>query len=91
MDGPRDYHTKQSKSERERQRPYDYHLYAESKIRYKLISETESQTRRTDLWLPRERDGMGGLDWELGTSRCKVLHIEWINNEVLLYSTGNHI
>ena len=24
-------------------------------------------------------------------SRCKLLHIEWINNKVLLYSTGNYI
>ena len=24
-------------------------------------------------------------------SRCKLLHLEWISNEVLLYSTGNYI
>ena len=26
-----------------------------------------------------------------GISRCKLLYIEWINNKVLLYSTGNYI
>ena len=26
-----------------------------------------------------------------GTSRCKLLYIEWINNKVLLYSIGNYI
>ena len=26
----------------------------------------------------------GGLDWEFGISRCKLLHIEWMNNQVLL-------
>ena len=31
------------------------------------------------------------MDWEFGVSRCKLLHIEWINNKVLLYSTGNYI
>ena len=31
------------------------------------------------------------LDWEFGTSRCKPLHAERINNKVLLYSTGNYI
>ena len=31
----------------------------------------------------------GGMDWEFGISRCKLLHIEWINNKVLLYSTGD--
>ena len=37
--------------------------------------------------------GGGGsrMDWELGVSRCKLLHLEWINNETLLYSTGNYI
>ena len=33
----------------------------------------------------------GGMDWEFGVSRCKLLYIEWINNMVLLYSTGNYI
>ena len=35
--------------------------------------------------------GGGGLDWEFGISRCKLLYTEWINNKVLLYSTGNYI
>ena len=33
----------------------------------------------------------GGTGWEFGISRCKLLHIGWINNKVLLYSTGNYI
>ena len=33
----------------------------------------------------------GGMEWEVGISRCKLLHIEWINNKVLLYSTENYI
>ena len=32
-----------------------------------------------------------GMDWEFGISRCKLLYIGWINNKVLLYSTGNYI
>ena len=32
-----------------------------------------------------------GMDGEFVVSRCKLLHLEWINNEVLLYSTGNYI
>ena len=38
--------------------------------------------------------GEGGgseMDWEFGISRCKVLYLECISNEVLLYSTGNYI
>ena len=32
-----------------------------------------------------------GVDWESGDSRCKLLHLEWIRNEVLLCSTENYI
>ena len=37
-----------------------------------------------------ERGGRG-LDWEFRVGRCKLLHLEWINNKVLMYSTGNYI
>ena len=33
----------------------------------------------------------GGMEWEVGVSRCKLAYIGWINNKVLLYSTGNYI
>ena len=37
-------------------------------------------------------EGRGrGMDWEFGVSRCKLLPLEWISNEILLYSTGNYI
>ena len=35
--------------------------------------------------------GGGRTGWEFGVSRCKLLCIEWIDNKVLLYSTGNYI
>ena len=35
--------------------------------------------------------GGSGMDWKFGVSRCKLLHLKWISNEVLLYSTGNYI
>ena len=37
-------------------------------------------------------EGVGRwVDWEFGISRYKLVYIEWINNRVLLYSTGNYI
>ena len=33
----------------------------------------------------------GGLEWEVGVSTCQLLYSEWINNNVLPYSTGNYI
>ena len=36
----------------------------------------------------QEAGGRSGRDWEFGVSRCKLLHLEWISNETLLYSMG---
>ena len=47
--------------------------------------------KRTDLWLPRGRGCQGGMDKKFGISRCKLLYTEWINNKVLLYSTGSYV
>ena len=33
-------------------------------------------------------DGGSGMDQEFGVSRCKLLHLEWIINRLLLSSTG---
>ena len=30
-------------------------------------------------------------DREFGVRKCKLLHLEWISTEVLLYSTGSYI
>ena len=66
MGATRDSHTKFSKSERERQMPYDitymWNLkYGKNEPIYK--TETDLQRLRIDLWLPRERerewDGLG--------------------------------
>ena len=43
--------------------------------------ETETDSKRTDLYLLRE-------ERESGVGSCKLLHIEWVN-KVLSYSTGN--
>ena len=54
------------------------------------FSQSSKLTSATDLWLTRGKGGWEGMEWEFGVSRCKLLHIEWINNKVLLYSTGNY-
>ena len=38
-----------------------------------------------------KRGGGGGMDWEFGVSRCKLLHLAWIHNKVQLHSTGSYI
>ena len=37
------------------------------------------------------REGGSGMALEFGVSRCKLLHLEWISNKMLLYSTENYI
>ena len=42
------------------------------------------------LVAPRGRGG-SGMDWEFGVHRCKLLPLEWMSNEILLYSTGIYV
>ena len=35
--------------------------------------------------------GGSGMDWEFGVNRCKLLLLEWINDEILLCSTENYV
>ena len=65
MDGPRDYHTKWSKSDRERQISYDTTFmqnlkYDTNELIYK--TETDSQTQKTNLWLPKGKGGGSGIN-----------------------------
>ena len=35
--------------------------------------------------------GGSGMDWEFGLNRCRLLPLEWISNEILLYSTRTYV
>ena len=69
-----------------------YHLHVETKI-WQKWTYLQIRKRLTDLenrLVVAKGQGRGsGIDRDLGVSRCKLLHLEWISNEVLLYSTGN--
>ena len=76
MDGPKDYQTKQSKSERKTPCDITYMWNLKYNTNEHIYeTETDSQTWRTDLWLPRGRGEGGGKDWKFGISRCKLLSI----------------
>ena len=55
------------------------------------ISTKQTHRHREQTCGCQGQRGRGGLDGEFGNSRCKLLYIEWINNKVLSYSTGNYI
>ena len=58
----------------------------------KPIYETEKDSRDIENKLVVAKgQRMWMRDWEFGIRRCKLLYIEWINNNVLLHSTGNYI
>lgn len=78
----------QKKKEKYQSITYMWHKYDTSD----LICETETdpQTWRKDLWSPKGGPGRNELGWEFGTNRCKLLYIEYINNMILLYSSGKY-
>ena len=91
MDVPRDYYTKWSKSEKERQKPYGIAYmqnlkYDTNELIYK--TETDSQTRRRDSGCQGGQGGGGGKGWEFGMNRCKLAYTEGIKTRSYC-STGN--
>ena len=51
------------------------------------IYKTDVQNR---LVVAKGKGAGGGLHWEFGINRCKLLYTGWINNKILLCSTGNY-
>ena len=37
------------------------------------------------------RGGGKGMDRDFGVGECKLQHLEWMSNGVLLYSIGNYV
>ena len=81
---------KWSKSERERQIPYDI-----TYIWNLIYGKNEPFHRKENPGHGEQtcdfQGGGSGIDWEFGINRCKPLPLEWMSNEILLYSTGNYI
>ena len=92
IDGTRDSHTEWSKSEREKQIPYDI-----TYIRNLIYGTNEPFHRKENHGLGEQTCGCqgggggSGVYWELGVNRCKLLPLERISNEILLCSTGNYV
>ena len=60
--------------------------YNTSELTYKM--ETDSQTQKTNLQLSKGK--RGEINQEFKISRYKLLYTKQINNQDLLYSTGNY-
>ena len=93
MDVTREYHTKWSKSEREKQITYDItYMWNLKYDTYELIYERETDSHREQTCSAKAEAMWGrGKDLESGVSRDKLSYIGWINNKVILYSKRNCI
>ena len=61
--------------------------YSTDELIYK--TEIDSDVENRFVFAKGER-GWVRMEWEVEASRCKPLYIGWINNEVLLCSTGSY-
>ena len=90
MDGPRDCHTEQSKSARERQISYDITYVCNLKKEYKwtyLQNKYSHRCRKQTYGYHRGRGG--GINWEIGIDIYTLWYIKQVTNKELLYGTGN--
>ena len=55
------------------------------------MKQKQTHRHREQAVVAKGKGVGGGKDWAFGISRSKLLYIGWINNKVLLYSTGNYI
>ena len=58
---------------------------------YDLVTSEVGKKNKIKWCVCQGGGGAGGIDWEVGASRCKLLYTGWINNKILLCSTGNYI
>ena len=57
------------------------------------LSTEKKQTHGHREWTCGCQGGGGrsGRDWKFGVNRCKLLQLEWISKELLLYGTENYL
>ena len=70
MNGPREYHNKLSKSEKNKYYDTSY-MWNLKNDTNEFIYKTESQTQKTNLQLPKQK-GQGGINLEYGINRYKL-------------------
>ena len=87
MNGPRDFHTEWSKSDREREIPYDK---SKKKNWYKWTYLQNSVTDLEHKFMVSIGEEWGvGIVRKLGTDMYILICVKQITNKDFLYSTGN--
>ena len=62
-----------------------FHLFVSS------TKQKQTQGYKNRLVVAKRERGGSEVEGAFGVGRCKLLYLEWIGNEVLLYSRGNDI
>ena len=61
----------------------------------KYGTNEQNRNRLTDienrLVVAKGEGEESSMDWGFEVGKCKLLHLGWINNEILLYGTRNYI
>ena len=55
------------------------------------MKQKQNHGRREQADGCQGQEAGGGMEWEVGVSRCKLFYMGWISNKVLLYSTEDYI
>ena len=79
-------------SQKEEDNTIWYHLFVESKIWHRWSypkKEKQITARENRLVVACREWGGSGMDAEFGVGGCKLLHLDWMGNGVLPYSTGD--
>ena len=53
-----------------------------------FMKQKQTHRHREQTCSNGEEGGGEGMEWEFGISRCKLLHIEWINNKSYYITQG---
>ena len=60
-------------------------------LKYGTNEQKQTHRHKEQLVVAKGKtEGVGWMRSLAGVGRCKLLHLEWISSEVLLYSTGNY-
>ena len=55
------------------------------------MKHKETHRHREQTYGCQKVAGWGGKDWGFGINRGKLVYMRWINNKILLYSTGTRL
>ena len=87
MDGPRDYHTKQSKSERKK---IPYGMIYMWNLKYDTNEHTQKQKQthrhKEQIHGCQGEDGLGKEGLRVWDQEKQTIYVEWVINKILLYT-----